>query len=168
MYHYLESGLDNVWLINGYTLHETKYGSSMTIDNVKGLHAVIGQELLRKPSLLNEREIRFIRKELGFSQKLLADTMSIAEVTLRKWESSSAKISGPADRLLRLIFNNYLTPNSEAKDLITLLAKLDSAVEAHKKYSFGVSEDSHDWQRNMVEAALLTSSPNMPSHPPRP
>lgn len=40
-YHYLESGLPNVWLANGFTVHETDYGSGVSIDDVAELHQVI-------------------------------------------------------------------------------------------------------------------------------
>ncbi len=41
MYHYIESGLDNVWLVNGYTRHQTSYGKGVSFKEVEKLHATI-------------------------------------------------------------------------------------------------------------------------------
>ncbi|TWP39194.1 transcriptional regulator, partial [Xylella fastidiosa subsp. fastidiosa] len=38
MYHYTESGLGNVWLRNGFTVHKTPYGDGIAIDNLPSLH----------------------------------------------------------------------------------------------------------------------------------
>jgi hypothetical protein len=36
MYHYTESGLDNVWLANGYTVIETPYGKGVSVRDADG------------------------------------------------------------------------------------------------------------------------------------
>jgi len=39
-YHYRECGLDNVWLLNGYELHDTPYGKGVSFVDVEGLRDV--------------------------------------------------------------------------------------------------------------------------------
>jgi hypothetical protein len=41
MYHYIESGLPNVYLENGYREVKTAYGKSVVIHDVEGLHFAI-------------------------------------------------------------------------------------------------------------------------------
>lgn len=44
MYHYTESGLLNVWLVNGYQEHETPYGRGLSIEEADELHRAICRE----------------------------------------------------------------------------------------------------------------------------
>jgi len=64
MYHYTESGLQNVWLENGYSKVRTKYGTGVAIHDVDGLHRMIGKTIARKPRMTGA-EFRFLRKQLG-------------------------------------------------------------------------------------------------------
>jgi len=41
MYHYVEDGLLNIYLENGYELVDTQYGKGLTIDNFGGLHIAL-------------------------------------------------------------------------------------------------------------------------------
>ena len=57
MYHYRESGLDNVYLENGYRNHKTPYGEGVSILDTEGLHKVIGQTLICTQRPLNGAEL---------------------------------------------------------------------------------------------------------------
>ena len=48
LYHYLECGLEHVYLVNGFDRIESKRGTSIAIHNVEGLHRVIGEQLCDK------------------------------------------------------------------------------------------------------------------------
>src|SRR5438132_893333 len=64
MYQYKESGLGNVYLVNGYRHHDTPYGKGISIDNTEGLHKAIGRWLISLPKPLNGAELRFFRLEM--------------------------------------------------------------------------------------------------------
>jgi DNA-binding transcriptional regulator YiaG len=109
MYHYTDSGLDNVWLANGYHKHKTAYGEGISIDNTEALHRVIGKWLVSVAKPLNGAELRFIRLELEMTQHDLADRLGTKEQTLRLWEKQRDKeINGSADRLLRALYAEHL------------------------------------------------------------
>lgn len=40
-YRYKESGLDFILLLDGYTVHETPYGTGVSIHNTEALHEAI-------------------------------------------------------------------------------------------------------------------------------
>lgn len=42
MYRYAESGLPNVWLANGYSMHDSAHGRGVSIEDIEGLHRAIG------------------------------------------------------------------------------------------------------------------------------
>ena len=46
LYHYTECGLNNIYLVNGYYIIETKRGKAVSINDVDGLHRVIGMFLV--------------------------------------------------------------------------------------------------------------------------
>jgi DNA-binding transcriptional regulator YiaG len=99
MYHYQESGLDNVYLENGYHKHKTRYGEGVSIENTEGLHKAIGRWLVSLPKPLDGAELRFLRLEMEATQKHLAEIIGATEQTLRLWEKHRKKsIPGPADR----------------------------------------------------------------------
>ena len=71
-HHYKESGLDNVYLENGYKAIETPYGTGMAVQNADGLHKAIGLWLVAQPIPLNGAELRFLRIEMELTQRDLA------------------------------------------------------------------------------------------------
>ncbi len=126
MYHYVESGLDNVFLENGYTPHKTAYGKGVSIQNTKGLHRAIGKWLIRQPSPLNGAELRFLRLEMEQTQRNLAAVLGTTEQSLRLWEKHRNKaLPGPADRLLRALYADYSFGDGHVRRMLERLAELD-------------------------------------------
>jgi hypothetical protein len=61
-YPHRESGLDNVWLVNGFHARTTSYGEAIAIEDVEGLYDAIARSLVEKVGTLGDREIRFLRE----------------------------------------------------------------------------------------------------------
>jgi putative transcriptional regulator len=130
-YHYTECGLDNIWLEGGVTIHETAYGKGVSIRDTEGLHKAIGQWLIATPKPLNGAEVRFIRLEMELTQKNLAAIVGTTEQSLRLWEKNRKKpIPGPADRLLRGLFKEYLNGDGSLRRIVDRLATLDMIERA--------------------------------------
>ncbi len=85
-YRYIECGLDNVYLLNGFTIRSTPYGRAVAIDNIDGLHRTIARFLVREKKELTGKEIRFLRHELKYSQNRLAALLGVTEQTVARWE----------------------------------------------------------------------------------
>ncbi len=125
-YHYRDCGLDNVWLENGYDVHQTPYGEGISIHNTENLHKVIGFWLIETPKPLTGADLRFIRTEMELTQRDLGSILCTTEQTLRLWEKHRKKaIPGPADRLLRALFNEYLNGDGSVRRMVDRLASLD-------------------------------------------
>src|SRR5579871_5559229 len=108
-YQYKESGLDNVFLENGYTIRHTKYGKGVSIDDTEGLHQAIGRWLIGLPKPLNGAELRFLRLEMDLSQKQFSAIIGSAEQNVRRWEKGRKRpIPGMADRLARTLYYEYI------------------------------------------------------------
>lgn len=125
-YHYKESGLDNIYLKNGYTVHGTPYGEGVSIHNTEGLHKAIGRWLIEAPAPLEGQALRFIRREMELTQGQLADLVGATEQTLRLWEKNRNKaMPGSADRLLRALYSEYLGGDGTLRALVDRLAHLN-------------------------------------------
>jgi len=125
-YHYTDSGLDNVYLKNGYTIHTTPYGEGVTIEDTDELHKAIGHWLVSSPKPLNGAELRFLRLELGMTQKDLAAALGLEEQAVRRWEKKRDGIFNPtADRLVRVLYTAYFQGDTLVKALVDRLSELD-------------------------------------------
>lgn len=127
-YHYTESGLQNVWLENGFAIHETPYGKGVSIHDVAGLHRVIGRALARLPRLTGA-QVRFLRKELGLSQKVLAALLGTSEQNVSLWERRGRMPRGN-DRLMRLLYLEQTDGNVKIREIIDRLNGLDNEAAA--------------------------------------
>lgn len=143
MYHYTESGLRNVWLRNGFTVHKTPYGNGVAIEDVAGLHKALALALMMKPGKLSGTEIRFLRKEMEMSQVSLAACLGANVQTLATWEKGKAKISGPADKMLRIMIKGHFNNNVQVRRLIEALNNLDLAKHEGKMI---FHEEGSKWQ----------------------
>ncbi|MDN3986120.1 helix-turn-helix domain-containing protein [Zwartia vadi] len=123
MYHYTECGLKNVWLTNGYDICEIDGETSVSISDVEELHEVIGRSIAAK-SNLSASEIRFLRKELGLSQKRMADLLGSTEQTVSLWERRGRMPKG-YDRLIRLLYLEKIDGNVKIQEIINRLIELD-------------------------------------------
>lgn len=104
-YHYVECGLDNVYLhgINQYRCPRCGEDGP-EIPKVEELHLFIGKNIVCQEAQLTGPEIRFLRKELGLKSKEMANILSVAPETYSKWENSRGDISEVYDMQLRLLY----------------------------------------------------------------
>jgi putative transcriptional regulator len=124
MHRYVESGLDNIYLENGYRVHRTPYGEGISIQDTEGLNRAIGRWLVSLPKAMTGAELRFLRLEMEATQKDLAGILGTTEQTLRLWEKHRNKaMPGPADRLLRALYLEYTGRDESVRKMLERLAK---------------------------------------------
>ena len=123
-YHYTESGLTNVWLANGFTIRKTKYGEGVSIHDVEGLHRVLAQALTNRPHLTGT-EVRFLRKEMGLTQRGLGELLGVTDQAVALWERKG-RLPKTADRLLRLIYVEHDKGNAPIRTTIQRINDMDS------------------------------------------
>ena len=128
MYHYTESGLRNVWLVNGYAVRQTPYGEAVSIQDLEGLHRYIGSVIARRPKLTGP-ELRFLRKEMGMSQRGVAAFVGTSEQNVSLWERRG-RVPQAADRILKLAYLEHVNRdgNVKIKETIDFLNQQDSTV----------------------------------------
>jgi DNA-binding transcriptional regulator YiaG len=142
-YHYTDSGLDNVFLENGYTLHKTPYGEGVSIKDTDGLHRLIGEWLVSNAKRLNGAELKFLRLQMDCTQRNLAGMLGADEQALRRWEKHRTKpINGSADRLLRGLYTEYAGGDGTIRAIVERLCELDQVEETKVR----LREDHDHWQ----------------------
>ena len=95
MYHYTDSGPNNVWLKNGFNILDTPYGRGVSIDDADGLHALLATDLTKKPGRLTGKELRFLRTMLRLSQQSFANMQVVAEQADSLWKKLARCPSQP-------------------------------------------------------------------------
>lgn len=127
MYHYVECGLPNVWLRNGFVVKETAYGEAVAINDVDGLQRAIGLMLAGQDTQLTGAEFRFLRKELELSQESLAGIFDKSSQAVALWEKND-KVPMMADRLIRGLYLEATTGNAKLMESINHINRLDREI----------------------------------------
>jgi putative transcriptional regulator len=128
MYHYQECGLDNVWLVNGFQVRPTSYGEAISVEDVEGLYNSIARSLVEKAGSLGGKEIRFLRKHLGHSQRVLGAVLGYDEQTVSRWERAISDVPPSADRLLRAYYREVKDGSAKLQELVNRMNTLDDEM----------------------------------------
>ena len=140
-YHYVECGLPNVWLRNGFEKKQTPYGDGVSIFDIEGLHGCIARTLCDKPVQLTGREFRFLRRELDFSQKMIGEIFGRSDRSIRDLEHKEAA-KEPYNGFIRHLYLESIDPNISYIDLFKRLRDLD--IEWHEPLTL-MSDGAGNW-----------------------
>jgi putative transcriptional regulator len=106
--HYKSCGLDNIYLGGGFMRHQTRYGNGVSIDDIEGLHRAIGRTLVAEDRPLTGKEIRFLRKEMKYTQERLAELVKVSDQAVARWEKGENEIPGSAEIVIRALYRQHI------------------------------------------------------------
>lgn len=141
MYHYTESGLNNVWLKNGYSTTQTPYGKALSIQNADGLHQLLAIDLTKKAGRLTGKEFRFLRVMLSLSQQSFATMMGLTEQAASLWERTG-KVPVAADTTIRMLVLERFNGDGKISQVIERINTVERLV--HQQII--VTERNHQWR----------------------
>lgn len=104
-YRWEVSGLPNVVLVDVEVRRCPACGAhTVVIPRIEALHRALAMTVIVQPGRLDPREIRFLRKWLGWSGQDFARHFGVTPTTVSRWESveDPSPMGGTAERLLRL------------------------------------------------------------------
>lgn len=148
---YPESGLDNVQLINVPVWVCPNGHEEFQIPAVEQLHALLTNMILRKPAPLMGKELRFLRKELGFSAKEFATRIAITPVHLSRMETGERPIQRSMDLLIRLYVAGAISAKKREPfpdDLEAVVAQLEAALDvgSHRLRHIDHAPPDRQWE----------------------
>lgn len=126
-YHYLDSGLSNVFLIGiKYWTCKTCGAAAAEIPAPTQLMNVIAESIVMKPGILSGEEIKFLRKRAGKKASDFAEMIGRTPEHLSKLETGKLKLTEPIDKLIRLAYGML-------SDDKALVEKISENIEAWLK-----------------------------------
>lgn len=148
-YHYTGCGLDYVYLLNGYTVHETPHGKGVSIKDARQLHERIALDIISGPHPLRGQEVRFLRGMLKLSQEGLARVLRQRRGSVARWEAEpDKKIPGAAESALRMFYALKVGGHGIAEKLVDLLQDVDEPEhEVHGLRALQLRKNV-DWTRD--------------------
>lgn len=150
-YHYTESGLPNVYLVNVDVYRCEQCGIEVaSIPHPRELHMLIVIDILGKPSAMTGDELRFIRKALMMQPKEFADLLAVDTQMIVDWQNSKT-LNRQSDSLVRFVFAKLLGQKGE------LEGEVDIPVPSE------ITED--DWastRREIAELAEVNTALGIP------
>lgn len=129
--HYTMSGLDNVWLLNGFHIEETPYGKGTRVEDSEGLHRALANAIVTDKAPMSGRELRFIRKLMGQSQNGLARLLGCSDQRVARWEKGQT-IDPSAERLVRMVTKDWLGDEYHLMQALEELADLDERAHGRR------------------------------------
>ncbi len=139
-YHYIESGLDNVYLKTPVFKCSKCKEVIADIPAMNELHTLIAINLVKKTSMLTGKEIRFLRKEMDLKANELAHILGVVKQTVSRWENDKENISRYSDRLIRMIYIQILQQRCN-KVFKEVLDKIKAITPSVKKIRINISPD---------------------------
>jgi putative zinc finger/helix-turn-helix YgiT family protein len=146
-YKYKDCGLDNVVLLGVSVARCDVCGEEYyNFGDIEKLHNKIAEILLTKSELLTGKEIRFLRKNIGYSGAMFAHLIAYSHESLSRIENGAQKVTESFDRLVRFAVSDKL-PKSRNYDLHNLILN----NSGHKLLRIElVRTPSGDWKEKLA------------------
>ena len=118
-YHFLDSGLPNVYLagIKYYVCERCKRPVKVEIPAVQDLMNALARAVVLKTSPLSGKEVQFLRKRVGIKQTDFAEIISASPEQLSRWENDHNELSGTMDKFIRLAYT-FISRDSKLESLV--------------------------------------------------
>jgi transcriptional regulator with XRE-family HTH domain len=146
-YHFLESGLSNIYLVGIRCIAES--GKVIPeIPAIKSLTQLIARDLISKPTPLAGDEIRFLRKRLGKKQTDFSRDIGITPETLSRAENEHQSLGESTDKLIRLYYIFTSADDPHLSELGTEIKKVladwhEAQTPPEKKVAKVTDEEWH-------------------------
>lgn len=138
---YIECGLDNVYLKNGFHKVESNGQITLIVDDQPGLHLAIGKRICNQRFLTGD-EFKFLRKEMKMSQNRLGAVLGVTENMVSLWERRSA-IPRHALAMVKAMYMEYIRESYQ----ITTLLNTESVTAANDQIH---AEFGANWSLKMA------------------
>ncbi|MEN8841928.1 MAG: helix-turn-helix domain-containing protein [Octadecabacter sp.] len=123
IYHYIECGLDNVFVEGLEPLVDDNGEEVIRIPRIAQLHAEIAVGIILQDGSMSGSELRFLRSEMGMTQSELARVVHRDKQSIGRWERNEAEMEPNAEIVIRGLA------------IERLKLKADASIEDHSRRS---------------------------------
>lgn len=146
-FHFVDSGLDNVYLV-GIKYFTSPDGRVVAeIPALKQLMKLIAHDLVKSPLDLTGPEIKFLRKRLGQKATEYCKYLGVEPETLSRIENGKQAISTTAEKLARLsytVLSNDLNLKEVAIKIVQSMVDDMKDKKSRERIVLQMSKD-HEW-----------------------
>ena len=121
--HYKACGLDDVYLVNGFTRQVIDGEEYIHIENLKSLWKAIGLHLVSKKKVLAPRELRFLRDQMDLTQAELGALIRVSDQSVARWEKGKCD-AGSADVAIRFLYLDSKAAQPEGQIILQHARKM--------------------------------------------
>ena len=146
MYQYKQSGLDNVWLADGYKIINTPYGEAVQFEDANSLDLAIANALIHQKEPLTGKEFRFLRQQIGMSQNDVATFMHVDAQSVARWEKGQTSLPFANEAIMRFIYSSYQEKDAKIYPILETMKVIDKARNSRLILSF--DKDKTNWKVN--------------------
>lgn len=153
-YHFVSSGLPNVYLIGiKYKVCKTCGAQAADIPAIKRLMQVIARAVVEKEAVLTGPEIRFLRKRLGKKSSEFAGLVGVTPEQVSRWENDRNGPERSADKLIR-VFYSMLSGDRRLRDKMNqdIEEWLKTIAEDNHAPDIRAKLRNHEWKTELVPA----------------
>lgn len=145
IYHYTESGLDNVFIEVDAIAEDDAGEPTFMIPGINLLHRAIVTGIIGAGDLMNGKEIRFLRTEMGLTQAELAKLLHRTSQTVARWEKGQLDVDPSLDVLIRQIAAESLGLEIMKTTELLSLERIRTANNAPIKIKYKKTGKRHDY-----------------------
>lgn len=150
IFHYKESGFNNVYLLNGYT-YKPDGANTVKIEEVNKLIATIAMTVVLTEKFLTPNEFKTIRELMKLNTVNLAKLFNESFVAIDNWESCKVRIPYLADLALRSLYLESIGLPMYVK----LYSTLSKGEYENCSYNFICDIKNGIWTVNTVKKLYL-------------
>lgn len=154
-YHFLESGLDNVFILKPAIAVCPLCGEEiLMLSKPSELMECIGEAVISTPGALSAPEIKFLRKNLFLKSAEFANVLGVSRGTVSRWENGESSPELSTDRLIRMVYAAKLGQKATSK-LLSLFQEEDSKLKKSAyDYFVSASESGAAYSCNFNKNAM--------------
>jgi DNA-binding transcriptional regulator YiaG len=153
--HYKACGLDDVYLVNGWSCETIDGEEYLTVEDLDGLWKAIGLHLVTERKVLKPKELRFLREHMQMTQAELAIKLRVSDQSVARWEKGETECSGPADFMIRILFlsSECAQPEGE-RELADIRELVDEIIKNDEPETQQTTfrHSRHKWKEERVAA----------------
>lgn len=107
-YHYIECGLENVFIDGIPPVIDDDGDEVVQIPHIAALHAEIARGIVVRDGSISGPELRFLRTEMGMTQAALGKLLNNDGQTIGRWERGEFPIDLTAETVIRRLAGERL------------------------------------------------------------